>query len=140
MDSAAYRATGMAVDAAAQKAQRAAEGGSDSAASPEEKVTRKLDDDDVLIQQGGDYLIGKSLGSQVLIVRTGQKVDATAQGRRLAPGPFSLSPSARRLWPAGVFGLCEGSTREALPRRGSGARIRARNPRKRSRGQVQPRR
>ncbi len=79
MDSAAYRATDMAVDAAAQKAQRAAEGGSDSRASPEEKVTRKLDDDDVLLKQGGDYLVGKKLGSQVLIVRTGQKVEAAGQ-------------------------------------------------------------
>jgi hypothetical protein len=80
MDSAANRATDTAIDTATDKARRAAEGGSsENRPNPGEKVTRKLDDDDVLIKQGGDYLVGKALGSQVLVVRTGQKVDAAGQ-------------------------------------------------------------
>ncbi|MFN7132441.1 MAG: hypothetical protein ACK4N5_10175 [Myxococcales bacterium] len=75
MDQTAYRATGAALDTAESGVRNAGSGSSDEGSQPE-KITRKVDDDDVLVNQDGTYMVGKRLGSHILLVSTGQKIPA----------------------------------------------------------------
>ena len=77
MDSTANRGTDVALDSAENKARSSGESAPhEEAMHSTDKVTRKVDDDDVLVKQGSDFVVGKAMGAQILIVKTGSKVDA----------------------------------------------------------------
>jgi hypothetical protein len=82
MDDAAGRTTSAALDRAESSA-RGERSGDAEEGSAAEKVTRKLDGDDVLVKTGNDFEVGKAIGGQVLIVKTGQKIDPA--GREIIP-------------------------------------------------------
>jgi hypothetical protein len=100
MDSTADRTTNVVLDKAEDAARNPSQGEErdDTEEATGEKVTRTLDNDDVLLKQGNDYLVGKLIGKQVLLVRTGQKVDAAGQEvipvRRAKKGDLKVGQDA----------------------------------------------